>query len=40
MPIDLGLNSENINNLISEFNKLIIQRNQYLQSAGPKIQLY
>lgn len=36
MPIDLGLNSENINNLISEFNKLIIQRNQYLLSAGPK----
>ena len=40
LPIDLGLNSENINILISEFNKLIIQRDQYLLSAGPNNKLY
>ncbi len=34
MPSNIGINDAEINSLVSEYNKLIIQRNKFSQSAG------
>ena len=36
MPVNIGLENENINNLIIEFNNVIKNRNKFLISAGTK----
>ena len=35
LPINIGLNDFDLNNIISEYNLIVTQRNKYLSEAGP-----